>query len=567
MKVTQEPIQLFKILENEEFAIPLYQREYSWGLEQVSDLYYDIIETDQEGHFLGSLLLYESAKGKRVEVVDGQQRLTTLSLFLFTILNLLENSEPRKNKAIERIRELLFVEDRNNLFSEKSSGLPRLELGKRDKKLFSSIIQNQNIESHKDGRRTSHKNLTQAVSFFSEQLKEVVKNQGIDGLVKLAENIIRCEFVVMTAEKSSDKLMLFKTINARGLELTQSDMIKNELCHNLKEDHEIDNAITLWDEVKSEIEKNNGNFDNFLFHYINSLSNSQQLRAIKDHKQGKGNTSGFKYPPVSEKLVFDIYELHIKEIGVNEFLEDLKESLEPYIQLINPTNEKIYLQGLKAMGVTKCFPLLLRACKYLNEREFDKISQGIEALTFRHSILRKDPKELERFYYDLSEEINESSDVCALLEKIGAHANFRDNVQFKNEFIVASPKQSVSKMILDRIVRQNSESVDWSNKDTHIEHIMPQTAKFNWLDLYNTDPVEYKDYLNRLGNLTILQDKKNIKAKNKSFVDKKVFYNESRLKITKDLCQYEDWGYAQIDARQEKLFEEVRVIWSFDVQK
>ena len=275
MKVSQEPVSLTDILKDKTFSIPLYQREYSWNLEQVSDLFYDILDTDDSGHFIGSLLLYDDEKSKRMEIVDGQQRMTTLFLLLFTIYSVLRDSG--KTKAIERVNSLMFVVDPNDLSDDASGSEPRLVTGKRDKKLFKAILKGEDYSVFKDGRRKSHKNLTNTLDFFEKRLSEIKTDKGYDGVIEFTQSVIKSQFIVMTAEKQSDKLLLFKTINARGLDLTQGDLIKNELCHNLN-GYDIDEAIENWDEIRGRIEKNNGNLDTFLFHFINSLDESQQYR-------------------------------------------------------------------------------------------------------------------------------------------------------------------------------------------------------------------------------------------------------------------------------------------------
>ena len=559
MKVSQEPIKISDILKDKTFIVPLYQREYSWNLEQVSDLYYDISDSEDDGHFLGSLLLFQTDNLKKMEIVDGQQRMTTIFLLLFSILKSLNGSD--KTKAIERINSLLFVIDPNDLSNDTSSSEPRLETGKRDKYLFKSIIRNEDFNAHKDGRKRSHKNLTNTLEFFDQKISEIVKEQGLNGLTKFTEKVIKSEFIVMTAEKQSDKLLLFKTINARGLELTQGDLIKNELCHNIIP-YELDEAIDNWDEIRSRIERNNGNLDVFLFHYLNSIDECQTLRQQLDKRRGVEKWEKKNYPPAPEKYVFEIYGELISTVGPQKFIEDLLIASNNYIGFINPTNSKIYLNSLKAMGVNKCFPLLLTAIRKLNGENFEKVCKAVDSLTFRHSILRKDPKELERFYYQIAELIVDDSQIENVVGKIKEHQNFREEDKFKEEFIFSSVKGSVAKMILDRITRKHSESVDWSNKDVHIEHIMPQKPMGEWKVLYDKDEFEYKDYLNRLGNLTILQDKKNIKARNKDFKDKKEYYKEFRLTITKNLVDYSKWDYNEILERQEYLYEQSKDLWS-----
>jgi hypothetical protein len=477
---------------------------------------------------------------------------------LFSILKSLNGSD--KTKAIERINTLLFVIDPNDLSNTISSSEPRLETGKRDKYLFKSIIRNEDFSAHKDGRKKSHKNLTNTLEFFDHRISEILKDQGLIGLTKFTEKVIKSEFIVMTAEKQSDKLLLFKTINARGLELTQGDLIKNELCHNIIP-YELDEAIDNWDEIRTRIEKNNGNLDVFLFHYLNSIDECQGLRQQLDKRRGVENWEKKNYPPAPEKYVFEIYGELISKVGHQKFIEDLLIASNNYTSFINPSNGKIHLNSLKAMGVNKCFPLLLTAVKKLNSDNFDKVCSAVDSLTFRHSILRKDPKELERFYYQISDLIVGDSDIDNIISKIKEHQNFKDEERFREEFTISSLKFPVSKMILDRITRKHSESIDWTNKDVHIEHIMPQKPMGEWQTLFDKDEHEYKDYLNRLGNLTILQDKKNIRARNKDFKDKKEYYKESRLTITKNLVEHAKWDYNEILKRQEYLYEQSKEFW------
>jgi hypothetical protein len=559
MKVSQEPVKIADIIKDKTFTVPLYQREYSWNLDQVSDLFYDISDSEDDGHFLGSLLLYQSDNSKRMEIVDGQQRMTTLFLLFFSVLKALNGSD--KTKAIERINSLLFVIDPNDLSNDVSSSEPRLETGKRDKYLFKSIIRNEDFTAHKDGRKRSHKNLTNTLEFFDQRITDIVKDQGLNGLTKFTEKVIKSEFIVMTAEKQSDKLLLFKTINARGLELTQGDLIKNELCHKIV-GYELDEAIDNWDEIRSRIEKNNGDLDVFLFHYLNSIDECQVLRQELDKRRGVEKWEKKNYPPAPEKYVFDIYGELISRVGTQRFIDDLLLASNNYIGFVNPGNDKIFLNSLKAMGVNKCFPLLLTAVRKLNSENFDKVCKAVDSLTFRHSILRKDPKELERFYYVIGESIVDDSDIDAVVSRIKEHSNFKEEEKFRTEFIFSSMKIPVSKMILDRITRKHSESVDWSNKDVHIEHIMPQKPMGEWKILFDKDEYEYKDYLNRLGNLTILQDKKNIRARNKDFNEKKEYYKESRLSITRKLTGYTKWDYNEILERQEYLYEQSKDLWN-----
>jgi uncharacterized protein with ParB-like and HNH nuclease domain len=561
MRVTQEPINITDVLKDKFFRIPVFQREYSWNLEQVSDLYYDIFETQEnESHFLGSLLLYKEANNKTMEVIDGQQRLTTIFLLLFSIIEEIKDSSSFAS-ASEKLKSLIFTADPNDLLGQNFSLEPRLETSKRDKQLFKSILKGEDYSIHKDGRRNSHKNLTNALDFFTSKIKEIREKDDLEGVLEFAQKIIKSKFIIMTAEKQSDKILLFKTVNARGLELTQGDLIKNELCRFIS-DNDLDEMIQIWDDVRELIEDNKGKLDTFLFHHINSLDYIQNERKELDKKRKIKNWDKKNYPPVPEKYLFDMYCRVIERESPETFLKTLKSSSKDYVELINPSNNQVYLSSLKAMGVNKCFPLLLDVKNKFDKKEFENFTHLIDSLSFRHSVLRKDPKELEKFYYQLSDFISKKEHYSESVNKIKKHLNFKEEVKFKDEFIVLRPKMSVSKMILDRIVRLSSESVDWSNRDTHIEHIMPQKPAGEWLTHYDDDIEKYKDYINRVGNLTILQDKKNIRARNKDFIDKIKYYSESRISITKNLGDYKNWDFSQIEKRQADLYELSKDIWN-----
>ena len=324
----------------------------------------------------------------------------------------------------------------------------------------------------------------------------------------------------------------------------------------------MDDAIDIWDEIREAIENNKGKLDTFLFHYINSIDYIQAERKELDKKRKLKNWDKKNYPPVPEKYLFDMYCRVIDKESPDTFLKNLKSACKDYIELINPSNSQIFLSSLKAMGVNKCFPLLLDVKNKFSTKEFVNFTQAIDSLTFRHSILRKDPKELEKFYYDISDFVTKQEHYNEAFNMVKAHQNFKEEDKFKDEFIIASPKISISKMILDRIIRKYSESIDWSNKDTHIEHIMPQKPDGEWLVLSDSDSDKYKDYLNRIGNLTVLQDKKNIKARNKDFGIKKEYYKQSRISITKSLTTYSSWDFDQIEKRQEHLYDLAKDIWA-----
>jgi len=578
MKVTQDPISLYDLLTKyQKFQVPRYQREYSWDNEQFSDMFTDVLQADEEtGHFFGSLLFYcEDDNKKPAEIIDGQQRITTFFLLLNAIKNSLLDYQDNKKldkktqnmieSATRKIDTCLFSTSKK-IKDQSQSQTPRLETGKRDNKLFSEIIKGRNHKNVIDKSISSHRLILKASQFyFSKNLSEIENAEGLDGLIGFLDKLFESKFIIMTAEKNSDKVLLFKTLNARGLELAQSDLIKNEICKTVNES-EIDDSIDIWDEIKIIIEKANGNIDSFLFHYLNSYIESKKIR--KEIEEKRGNIKKLDYTPViPEKYVFEAFELLLHSTNdVFELLNEIKFNAEQYVDFLKPTkNSKAYnnLIGFKALNITKCYPLLLATKRILKDKDFERLTNAIEVITFRHSILKEDPKELEKVYYKALHSIYSSKDVEDAIKIIHDHSTMKRNVDFCEYFSKATPKSITSKYILFRITRYHQEAIEWGSKEIHLEHVMPQNPTGQWLKIKNNDIDKYEDNLNRLGNLTLLQDKLNKSASNKDFIiKKKEYYNKSRLLVTKDsFNSYNSWGYEQITQRQKDLLLTVNKIW------
>lgn len=569
--VSREPESLKQILEGKHYQVPLYQREYTWEIDEVSALYYDIENSDDEGHFLGALLLAQSDDGKnRFEIIDGQQRLITLLLLLTNIRKVLKSNN--LDKYIFKVPETIGDVKMGDLD-------PRFTANKRDKELFESLIRGEDYKA--DKRKKSHKCLFNANSYLYEKICRRKDEEGKKGVVDFGDKILfKTFFITMTTETNADKSLLFKTLNARGLELSQADLIKNEICKHLKK-CSIEEAINKWDDIREDIEESKANIDVFLFHHMNSLDSAQSIRNNLERKKESKSTRKFKetresmlnfYPPIPEKYLFDGYEYTLSTTtNTKSFLREINESALIYAIFSAPETHcgKDYghpLLALKELSAARCYPFLLHAYRVLDEKEFKKLCKTIEILTFRHStICQKDAKELEKFYYELRYRLKTRRDLPAIISSIAKHESVMNEEQFKAGFNTASPKPSVSKFILSRIVSEQQEAIDWKQKDIHLEHIMPKSPGNEWKKLCTTpeDTEKYRGYLSRLGNLTLLKGKKNIANSNRKFSEKCKLYKESRLKITLDIPKnWKTWDFSTIDRRQIKLYESAKNIWN-----
>ena len=581
MKVSQTPIKLLDLLlEYPGFKVPRYQREYSWDIQQFADLFYDIGDADEEyGHFFGSILLYcDSEKKSSAEIIDGQQRITTFFLLLKALKDVLLEflmSQTKINKRVKDAIENAIREIDTRLFSTprkisivKSINNPRLETGKRDKELFSEIIKDRGPQNLKNLNLASHQKMIKASQiYFKKHLKEILQNTQIEGLIEFYNKVFSSHFIVMTAENNADKILLFKTLNARGLVLAQSDLIKNEICNAVNEEN-IDNIIDVWDEIKSIIEKSKGDIDTFLFHFLNSLAEAKAIRKKIEAAKNNINKISF-YPPIPEKSVFEAFELLLKESSdPYELINDLKHKAEQYVGFIKPNNKLESFQsliGIRTLNITKCYPLLIAGTTIFDSKDFTKLTKAIEIISFKHSVLKEDPKELEKLYYNVIDIIFSTQNVKQAITKIQSHPSF-SSTNFDEFFFNWSPKNIVSKYVLFRITDYNKEPLDWDFKRVHLEHIMPQKAAGEWLELKKKDPNGYEEHLNKIGNLTLLVGEKNKLISNKDFNLKKEIYNKFSLaSFTKDLNNIPNWNYNEIENRQKKILAVVKKIWSIQI--
>ncbi|MBL7766458.1 MAG: DUF262 domain-containing protein [Chitinophagaceae bacterium] len=590
MRVTSKPTTLPESdLKEVTLQVPLYQREYSWDLEQISDLYYDIYNSTEESpHYLGSILVFDT--GTVQEIIDGQQRITTIFLILNCIKKILiENihiDDERIRHSITIIENYIYKRRSNKASNIDTSTEPRLITSKRDKVLFKAIMQGTEsnlLGSTKEKKIKSHKLLLNANEAITKKIASLFTTEGVNGLTIFLDKVIGCLFIVMTAEKKEDEVLLFKTLNSRGIELSESDLVKNEICNNVKvnnnkeyDDAKIQEAVDIWDDMRTKLEKNKVNIDYFIFYYINSRDYSQQLRKEINSKftTEKQNKDELFYPAIPEKLIFTAYESLIRGTqNTLELLEGLNKSADKYIEIYAPdefldketkkeNKSYTFLRSIRDMNITKCYPLLLRGSETLSTKNFDKLTKYVECLSFRHYILKRDPKELEKFYYELTAKLKTDLDIETILDAIKQHSSIKDEDRYMNEFILCAPKSSISKMILTRLVNKQ-EGLPHNHNDVHMDHIMPQkpTGTTAFAKLKKDNSENYENLNNRLGNLTLIKKKINISLSNKDFHEKKIGYKETRLKINDPLLNLDSWEFNNIEERQKALYELAKDIW------
>lgn len=538
--INPKPKSLRELIRDRYYHVPLYQRPYDWEIDKVSELWDDVSKNDP-GYFLGTVLFMpkppEEQHPVNFEVVDGQQRLATLLLLLRATIETLDKQGAKETAA----------EFQKEYVAQRPAGVDKskltLTLSKRDKEKFENLLLGEPFT--KRSTLTSWRNLDKTIQFFHEKFEQLGANQGKDGIVKfINEKVLKLSFLEVQLGTDSDVYQFFETLNDRGMDLSIADLVKNRVCAEAaKQGKSVEDSASTIDHISEEIGP--GKFKTFLLHYC--------------WANGQGEE------PTPRKKLMDWYGERISQAGdVKKFLDHLENSaLQHYVNFVEPSKcpdkvKRVAFTYLDALGATRCYPLLLKGEEYLSKKDFLRLCSAVEILTFRHStILKRDAKVLEGAFYGLIRNIQEEKPIEEILKTFRQQGALKTDSLFKlafAEFVPANHKLARYTLwkLEEAKAGKKQARLDWDSLT--LEHILPE--KLDWEGR--------EEYLERLGNLTLLSAKMNEDAANKPFKGKKekVYQKERRIKITKDLVEYSDFSKDTILSRQKEFADPAVEIWS-----
>jgi hypothetical protein len=541
MAITSPKPKSFKeLIRDKYYHVPLYQRPYDWGVDQVSELWNDINVNDP-GYFLGITIFrldkeLKDPHSSKLEVVDGQQRLTSLILLVRAAVEVLESIGEK----------LVSSEFQKEYIAQRPAGEERsvytLKLSKRDNSKFEGILSGQQPLAKKGP--SSWRNLEKTTQFFKEKIDQLAKEKGKRGVIEFLNNkVLRLSFLEVLLESDSDVYQFFETINDRGMDLSIADLVKNRVCSEAqKQGISVEDSAQTIDRVSSEI--GSGKLKTFLLHYC--WANNDEA------------------DPTPKKKLMEWYGKHISQSSdIQAFLNQLeKYALQYYLYFVDPDRctdpeKKAIFTYLDALGATRCYPLLLAGIDGLDNKSFLRLCKTTEILTFRHStILKKDAKVLEGIFHKTIKDIRKKKPIDEILQNLIRHDSMKNDNQFKlafKDFIPASHK--IARYALWKIeefkVGKKQIRLDWDSLT--LEHILAE--KLNWEGK--------EEYLERLGNLTLLSSPMNSEAANKPFKEKNknVYKKEKRIELTKELTILNDFTKETIVSRQDDLSKLISKIW------
>ena len=529
------------------FEIPIYQRPYAWQEEQVLQLIDDLTtaafeEDDDEPYFLGSLVIIKKDETFRSDVIDGQQRLTTLTILLAILRKIIIDEEIKGNLTD------MIMQKGNRL--KKISNEYRFKTRERDQDFFSTLIQEKNgLDNFEELSGTinsdSKQNIFDNAKLLLDTLTE--RNYGEEKLIQLAQFIIlKCLFIVVTAFNKEKAFRIFKVLNGRGMPLSMADMFKAEFLENFDDDLEKEYG-QKWEETEAYLGQEN--FEK-LFSYIRAI----KLKRIPRGTILEDITNNLKPHENPIDFIDNQLLVYAKSFSIikNESFQCEKNKIREAIN-----NELYWLNQLRHKGWLP--PTILFIAKH--EKSPTKVFEFLKQLNILtlglgiHGTYSKD--RISRFY-SLIEEI-ESHDQLTGISSLYLKPREKKSIKIKigsaNFF---NKNQKYAKALLLRIEERESGINEKHSYDSiSIEHVLPQNPYKSSKWVKDFDLKKQKELTNQIGNLVLLSIQKNKKAANKEFNDKKKNYlgkgNTPPFKTTQGVLSESDWKPSNIINRTSKL--------------
>jgi len=558
----------------EKFVIPNYQRRFAWENKQVTDLFYDIHYLNRgQKHLLNMTILITIRKGRPnlVNIVDGQQRITTLILLIKVLSKKYKSFNKNKDDYLYDMKKCLEVNTPNGKES-------KLKLGTLDSREFENIMDenDQNTNSNSPLLQNAYNDLSQKIDSFT--LEEVEKFW-----LKLKNDV---EIIEFRYTKSSDAYKLFEITNNRGLALTKTDIIKNFILGHIaiivgrsdKDERRLRNVLKKWQEIILTLDgiKKDDFFRHFLMGRIRrKVSFSQLVEKFKEEY----------FLKVKDVELLTEYKRYkdknnvpdsTKRQPIEKFLDDLIKNSKVYRQIIKEefkdpklNTEIINLNKVEAIPAYT-FLLNLFSNMEVGLKEEVKIIKLLQSFMLRRQVCKWATGILDAIFSNLCKQ--ESNNIVNNMKE-ELKKNFPSDEDFIKNFIKFDFNVERAKYVLGKIeyyIKPPTEKmINW--KQVHLEHIIPKNIKSktskkeygDWEKYLGNDAEKHKDNLNKIGNLTLLQYKLNINASNHVFKEKRKNYKQSDIQITQDLCDYRFFRIKNLNDRSKKLSQYAEKIWRF----
>lgn len=563
MKGEAKPLLKFLDGSDNRFIIPVYQRNYDWKEVQCKQLYDDLVklvQSKKESHFFGSIVSTNAKSGGKADflIIDGQQRITTISVLFVAIVNLFKEKKIAVEDPVlcEKIEKKFLIDE-----YRKEDRKLRLKPIKDNCTAFDNLLKNVKTDF------IEKSNITQNYYYFYNRIQK--KELSIEQLYSAIEKLVIIDIFL---HDDDDPQLIFESLNSTGLELTEADKIRNYILMGLNADKQEEYYDKYWNRIET---NTNYEVSSFIRDYLTLKerripSIRQVYFVFKEYVQKKGFTPS---EPAFESELQDI-------LRYSEFYKRIvfaKQSKHNKIETI--------LSRLAHIEMTVVYPFLLAILAHLqdgrlSDTEVESILTFVESFVFRRLICNVPTNALNKIFCTLDNEILKLKNgdnyvevfTYLLLNKKGSSV-FPDN----EDFITSLKTRDIYRMnkknkeyVFDRL--ENKDTVERVNViglmdegTLTIEHIMPQKLTPQWKnDLGDEHNRIYAERINTLSNLTLTGY--NSKYKNKPFIIKRDTdkgFKDSNLQLNNFVAAQNCWTENEMAAREQELCNLALKLWSF----
>ena len=549
-----------------QFIVPIFQRNYSWQKSQYEQLWFDILRAskfkEKQNHFIGSIVYIDmgtpAGRPQQLLLIDGQQRLTTISILLCAIKDYVQkfNLETKLINLAKIKNQFLYNSD------EIDEDRYKLLLNVQDKETYIKLIDNTIFTVNKPAT-----NIIKCYEFFYERIEDFIKQHGqID---EIYAGIFKLSLVSISLDKDSDNpQMIFESMNSTGKDLSQTDLLRNYLLMDLTPEKQTRLYKTYWKPMEElfgeDIYKNDLNkFDYFIRDFLTLKSDTGYICKINN--------------------VYENFKRYYLDNNCEKFavLKDLFTYAKYYacIDLLQENDDelKLYWQEFKKLDSHVVYPFLLKLYddynrKILIKEDFKKILQVVISYLWRRAICEIPTNSLSKTFATLYQAVDKEDYVNSIIKAFVFKSSYK---RFPSDYEVREKLQTkdiyhfrLRKYLLEALENYyHKEPIDLNTANYTIEHIMPQNIEHNlsWQQMLGEDWQEVHSlYLHSLGNLTITGY--NAEMSNKSFWEKvngESGFKHSHLKLNESIAQCDVWNKKAIQRRTNILTDIILKIWKY----
>jgi uncharacterized protein DUF262/uncharacterized protein DUF1524 len=556
MKIESTDQDIRNLLSAGYYRIPRFQRPYSWTRENIQEFWDDIVRDRPTDYFIGSMVVFKEGN-QRYGVVDGQQRLTTITILLAVVRNKLQDSGFEDlARGIHGLIERRNIDNKEEFILSTETSYPFLQdhilkWGRPDVPV-SPMREEINLQSAYDQfnmlvAESADNNATNG-DHSPEKTRDVIKRK----LIEIRDDILNLKVIFVKLDEEDDAYIIFETLNTRGKDLSLTDLVKNHVTKHLKSTSaSVDQPKVKWERILETIEGSSQDLDcdTFIHHFWLSRYDYLPLKSLfKEVRRriGRAEATQFLSDLVSDSGLYrSIHEISFGKWSKNE--KRIADSLQAF-------------QLFRVQQQTPCVLSLVRAYKggRIKKKHLEDALIAIEKFHFLFTAVtsQRSSGGISGMYASLARRLFEAGDVDGALTVIAElKQKLRDRIPSRDEVRAVFPEivyterttkqRSLVRYILGALDYQKRSGTVVDYEQMTIEHLVPQSQ------IGQGDFEE--GIVGQLGNLILVSQDMNSRLNDKSFQEKKRILKGAGFPLSQDIADAEQWADAEIRTRTDTI--------------